>query len=97
MKQPRLRFTIANTDWDALRRSAQQQERRRIAQELHDTLPQGVTGIPQPSPNEDEVSVKVHATSVTPAELKWFTLSTFPLASRAAWRYQQQEQKKDAK
>jgi signal transduction histidine kinase len=45
MKQPRLRFTIANTDWDALRRSAQQEERRRIAQELHDTLPQGFTGI----------------------------------------------------
>jgi len=50
MKQPRLRFTIANTDWDALRRSAQQDERRRIAQELHDTLLQGFTRIPRPSP-----------------------------------------------
>src|SRR5215468_8474302 len=44
MKQ-RLRFTIANTDCDALRRSAQQEERKRIAQELHDTLLQGFTGI----------------------------------------------------
>lgn len=45
MKQPRLRFTIANTACDALRRSAQQEERKRIAQELHDTLLQGFTGI----------------------------------------------------
>jgi len=45
MKQPPLRFTITNTDCDALRRSAQQEERRRIAQELHDTLLQGFTGI----------------------------------------------------
>jgi hypothetical protein len=66
MKQPRLRFTIANTDWDALRHSAQQQERRRIA-------------LPQPSPNEDEVSAKVHATSVTPAEMESFTTFNPPL------------------
>src|SRR5499426_4237849 len=45
MKQPRLRFTIANTDCNALRRSARQEERKRIAQELHDTLLQGFTGI----------------------------------------------------
>src|SRR5215510_3654778 len=45
MKPPRLRFTIVNTDWNALRRSARQGERKRIAQELHDTLLQGFTGI----------------------------------------------------
>src|SRR5215470_16988345 len=45
MKQPRLRFTMANTDGNALRRSAKQEERKRIAQELHDTLLQGFTGI----------------------------------------------------
>ena len=45
MKQPRMRFTIGNTACNALRRSAQQEERKRIAQELHDTLLQGFTGI----------------------------------------------------
>ena len=45
MKQSGLRFTIANTDWDALRRSVQQAERRPIAQQLHDTVLQGFTGI----------------------------------------------------
>src|SRR6516164_1385685 len=32
MKQPRLRFTIANTAWDTLRHSAQQQEGRGIGE-----------------------------------------------------------------
>src|SRR5262245_9621245 len=45
MNQPRLSFTIAKTDCNALRLSAQQEERKRIAQELHDTLLQGFTGI----------------------------------------------------
>jgi hypothetical protein len=85
MKHTRLRFTIANTDWDALRRSAQQEERRRIA-------------LPQPSPNEDEVSAKVHATSVTPAEIESF--STFnPPFGEPRWMETSttKEQKEDAK
>ena len=34
--------------------------------------------IPRPSPKADEVLVKVHATSVTPAELEWFTTFNLP-------------------
>src|SRR5262249_25212890 len=45
MKQPRLKFTIANTDCNALRCLAQQEDRKRIAKELHDTLLQGFKGI----------------------------------------------------
>jgi signal transduction histidine kinase len=45
MKPTRLRFTIVNTDCDALQLAAQEAERRRIAQELHDTLLQGFMGI----------------------------------------------------
>src|SRR5262245_23719141 len=34
--------------------------------------------IPRPKPKEGEVLVKVHATSITPSELEWFTTFTLP-------------------
>ena len=45
MKQPSFKFATANAVSEAAQHSAQQEERKRIAQELHDTLLQGFTGI----------------------------------------------------
>jgi signal transduction histidine kinase len=42
---PRAVFDRANVDPTMLQMAAQQDERKRIAQELHDTLLQGFTGI----------------------------------------------------
>src|SRR5262249_37588225 len=42
---PLLGFSVANPDRATLQRVAQEKERKRIAQELHDTLLQGFTGV----------------------------------------------------
>src|SRR5262245_31929240 len=87
MKQPRLRLTIANTDCDALRRSAQHEERKPIAQELHDTLLQGFTRI--------ALKLDALATSLPPAlskpnsncdkpSNKWIMIDTKTVMPRVA-------------
>ena len=38
------------------------------------TGPEGVTfgDLPEPQPDKEQVSVKVHATAITPTEFSWF-------------------------
>ena len=43
--QPQMEFGVTNAERARLQQEAQQNERKRIAQELHDTLLQGFTGI----------------------------------------------------
>jgi len=43
--EPRMEFNLANADRARLQLAAQQNERKRIAQELHDTLLQGFTSV----------------------------------------------------